>query len=72
MNHISIDRSRCTSATCIRRWRCARFNDVNYGSEVILSYTDLTKQCKDSEDPFAFFVNWLGDKTMEAEDRHGK
>ena len=38
----------------------------------MLSYTDLTKQCTDSEDPFAFFIDWIGDMTMEAEDRHGK
>ena len=72
MIHISLDRSRCCSATCIRRWRCARYNDVNYGSEVVLSYTNFTKLCQDNEDPFSYFIDWLGDMDAITEDRHGK
>ena len=72
MIYISIDRSRCNSTTCIRRWRCARYNDVNYGSEVMLSYTNFAELCNDNENPFSYFIDWLGGMTAIAEDRHGK
>ena len=66
MIHISLDRSRCTSATCIRRWRCARYNDVNYGSEVMLSYTNFAELCNDNENPFSYFIDWLGGMELAA------
>ena len=38
----------------------------------MLSYTNFAELCNDNENPFSYFIDWLGGMTAIVEDRHGK